>query len=49
MKLKSVNDVDPFSLNIEELDSSIHGIPPITSMDIVSYLVLTIAITPRNK
>lgn len=41
MKLKLVNDVDPFTLNIQELDTSIHGIPPVTSMDIVSYLVLT--------
>lgn len=41
MKLKLIDDVDPFTLNIDDLDNSIYGVPPITNMDIVSYLVLT--------
>lgn len=42
MKLKLINDVDPFTLNSrQDLDNSFHGVPPVTNMDIVSYLVLT--------
>ncbi|ENN74031.1 hypothetical protein YQE_09372, partial [Dendroctonus ponderosae] len=40
-KLGLINNVDPFTLNIRDLDNSIHGVPPVTNMDIVSYLVLT--------
>ncbi|XP_074029184.1 uncharacterized protein [Leptinotarsa decemlineata] len=41
MKLRLVNGLDPFSLNVSDLDYSIDGVPPVTYMDIASYLVFT--------
>lgn len=41
MKLKLIQDVDPFTLTSDDLDYSLNGIPPVTNMDIVTYLVLT--------
>ncbi|KAJ8964110.1 hypothetical protein NQ317_010891 [Molorchus minor] len=41
MKLKVIHNLDPFILETSDLDYSTSGIPPITNMDIVSYLVLT--------
>lgn len=40
-KLKLIDNVDPFTLKLHDLDNSINGVPPVTNMDIVSYLVLT--------
>lgn len=41
MKLKLINDLDPFSLDFASLDYSLDGIPPISNMDIVAYFVLS--------
>ena len=40
-KIKIVGGLDPFTLKQEDLDYSIDGVPPVTNMDIVSYLLLT--------
>lgn len=40
-KLSSVNYVDPYSLSDDDLDFNTANFPPVTNMDIVSYLVLT--------
>ncbi|XP_074042608.1 uncharacterized protein [Leptinotarsa decemlineata] len=41
MKLRLVNGLDPFSLNVSNLDYSIDGVPPVAYVDIASYLVFT--------
>lgn len=41
IKLKLVNGLDPFTLNTDILNYSIDGVPPVTNMDIISYLVLS--------
>lgn len=41
MKIGNINNVDPFTLKVEDLDYTVHGIPPVTYPDIFSYLVLT--------
>lgn len=41
MKLKLVNGLDPFTLDPDSLNYSIDGVPPITNMDIISYLVFS--------
>lgn len=41
MKLRLINGLDSFTLNLFELDYSISGVPPVTYMDIASYLVFT--------
>lgn len=41
MKLKLIHNLDPFTLGNCDLDCTVSGIPPVTNMDIVSYLVLT--------
>lgn len=40
MKLKLINYLDPFTLDFENLDYSLDGIPIIYNMDIVAYLVV---------
>ena len=41
MKLKLISNLDPFILKTGDLDYTVSGIPPITNMDIVAYLILT--------
>lgn len=41
MKLALINGLDPFTLKFSDLNHSLDGVPPITNMDIVSYLVLS--------
>lgn len=40
-KIEIINSVDPYTLDDNDLSVSIDRFPPVTSMDIVAYLVLT--------
>lgn len=40
-KLKAVNSVDPFELDNTDFSINPANFPPVTNMDLVSYLVLT--------
>lgn len=39
MKLNLIGGLDPFTLNDSQLSYNVNGIPPITYMDIVAYLL----------
>lgn len=41
MKLKLVNGLDPFTLDIEKLNYAIDGVAPVTNMDIITYFVFS--------
>lgn len=41
MKLKLVDGLDPFTLDMDTLNYSLDGVPPVTNMDIISYLVFS--------
>ena len=41
LKLKMINNEDPFTLNNQDLDYSTDLLPPVTYLDIVAYLTLT--------
>lgn len=40
-KLQAIDGIDPFAISPEEMNFDAEVLPPITSMDIVAYLVLT--------
>ncbi|KAF5290326.1 hypothetical protein FQA39_LY14709 [Lamprigera yunnana] len=40
-KIRVIGSVDPYTLSSADLDYGVDAIPPITRIDIVSYLVLT--------
>lgn len=41
LKLEPIDFLDPYTLDENDLNYSLDGVPPVTNMDIVSYLLLT--------
>ncbi|KAF5277289.1 hypothetical protein FQA39_LY18501 [Lamprigera yunnana] len=48
-KIRIIGSVDPYTLSSADLDYGVDAIPPISSIDIVSYLVLTHSFYTKNQ